>query len=190
MKRSIGKRARIGGGLLAVALAALALALPAIGLSKQGGDRGPRAAGTVQSFDPETGELVVDLAKGETISGLVVRRTRIRCGEGRKHHPRWRRHRRRHGASASRRGEGIVGSDREAGNQPTDVRGDRGVGPGEDHGEQNGEGTHDQRRDDRCNVDDLVPGAVVMRAEIVLTHGKAIYAKIGLLPQQHETSTE
>ena len=86
MKRSDGNRARLGGVLLAAALAVAAiLALPTIGLSKDGdGNHGPRAAGTIESFNPETGELVVDLAKGDTISGLVVRRTKIRCGAGRR----------------------------------------------------------------------------------------------------------
>jgi len=190
MKRSIGKRARIGGALLAAALAALALALPTIGLSKQGGDRGARAAGTVQSFDTETGELIVDLAKGETISGLVVRRTKIRCGEGRRHHLRGRRHRRRHVASASRGGVSDISGDRRTGDEPSDVRGDRGIEPGDDHGEQGGESgedAHGHRPGDRCNTDDLVPGAIVMRAEIVLAHGNAFYARIGLLPPQLAT---
>jgi len=185
MKRSIRKRARIGGALLALALAALALALPTIGLSKEGGDRGPRAAGTVQSFDPETGELVVDLAKGETISGLVLRRTQIRCGKGRRHHQRGRRHRRRHVASASQRGVRDIANDRQAGDEPSDVRGDHGAEPGGENGEPGGESGVDARRhrhDDRCNTDDLIPGAVVMRAEMVLTHGNAFYARIGLLP--------
>jgi hypothetical protein len=195
MKRSTRKRARIGGALLAVSLAALALALPTIGLSEEGG-QGPRAAGTIKSFDPETGELVVDLAKGGTISGLVVRRTRIRCGKGRRHHRRGRRHRRRQGASVSLRGVREIGDDRRAGDAPSDVRGDRGIEPGDDRGGQGGEPSGDAHghghghHGDRCNTGDLVPGAVVMRAEMVLTHGNAFFKEIGLLPPQLTTPPE
>jgi len=197
MKRH-GSRARLGGVLLAVALAAAAiLALPSIGLSHDSnGDHGPRAAGTVASFDQETGELTVDLADGGSISALVVRRTQIRCGKGR-HHLRGRGHR-HHGANASRRGDGEFGDHRggrgeeEAGDdhgvdgaEPGDDRGTHGVEPSGDH---HGDHGHHGKR---CNAGDLVEGAVVMHAEIVLTHGKALYKKIGLLPPQfNETDGE
>ena len=182
---SHGKRARLGGVLLAVALAAAAiLALPAIGLSKNGSDKGagPPPAGTIESFDTETGELVVDLADGDTISALVVRRTKIRCGKGR-------RHRGRHGAAASRRGESEPGDDRgrHSEEEPGGDQGGRGPESGDDgveSGDHHGRGHHGER----CNTGDLVEGAVVMRAEIVLTHGKALYKKIGLLPPQVTTT--
>lgn len=197
MKRH-GNRARLGGVLLAVALGALALlALPSIGLSHDSkGDHGPRAAGKVASFNHETGELTVDLAGGGSISALVVRRTQIRCGKGR-HHKRGHHHRGDHGASASRRGGGELGDDRggQGEDQPGDDRGGQGLEPSDDRGEHGAQG--DEQGDDhpgdhgdrghhgrRCNAGDLVEGAVVMRAEIVLTHGKALYKKIGLLPSQ------
>lgn len=190
MKRFHRNRARLGGVLLAAALAAAAiLALPGVGLGKNG--HGPRPAGTIESFDPETGELIVDLAKGETISGLVVRRTRIRCGEdGRRHRRRHRGRRRRSGkgAAASRRGDVERGDDRGAPeDEAGDDRGIRGDEPGDDRGRRHGkpgdEGDRgDSDRGDRCGVEDLVEGAVVIKAEIVLTHGNAFYRKIGLLP--------
>lgn len=195
MKRPHGNRARLGGVLLAVALGALALlALPAIGLSHNSdGDHSPPAAGTIASFNPETGELVVDLADGETISALVVRRTQIRCGEG-PHH--FRGH--RHAATASHRGESGPSDDRGTpGDEVGDDHGDRGLESGDDrhgdqpdddrgvHGDEPGEDNHDHgHHGERCNTGDLVEGAVVMRAEIVLTHGKALFKKIGLLPPQ------
>lgn len=144
----------------------------------------------MKSFDPETGELVVDLTKGETISGLVVRRTKIHCGKGRRHHRRGHRHRKRHVASASRRDVRDIGSDRRAGEEPTGVPGKRGIEPVADQGEQGGEAGEEargHRPGHRCNAGDLVPGAVVVRAEIVLTHGNAFYARIGLLPPQLES---
>lgn len=206
MKRH-GYRVRLGGVLLAVALGAVAmLALPAIGVGKRGhDDPGPRPAGTIASFDRETHVLTVDLAEGGEISALVVRRTQIRCGED------GRRHRRRgHGrgrggddASASRRGAdsgqdrsgpGGRGGDDEVGDdrgargedEPDDDRGGRGLEPGEDHhvqGEDHHGRDHDHGRHG-CSAGDLAEGATVIRAEIVLTHGKALFKKIGLLPPQ------
>lgn len=201
-----GKRARLGGVLLAVALAAAAiLALPAIGIGKQGSDdrNGPPAAGVVSSFDSETGELTVALGDGGTISALVVRRTQIRCGRGR-HHLRGGKHRRRHGAGASRRGQGEAGEDRgedelgdDRGNrgeqEAGDDRGAHGLEPGDDRDGDAAEAGEDHRdgrghHGGRCGTGDLVEGAVVMRAEIVLTHGKALYKKIGLLPSHFNES--
>lgn len=190
-----GNRARLGGMLLAVALAAVAvLALPAIGLGEPGSDNGngPRPAGTVASFDDESGELIVDLGDGGSISALVVRRTQIRCGEGPRHLRRGHSHSR---ATASQRGEGELGYDRgQRGEQESsDDRGSQGLEPGDDHGEHgvgSGEDHQDQgHHGERCNTGDLVEGAVVMRAEIVLTHGKALYKKIVLLPPQFSAAT-
>lgn len=149
-----GNRLRAGGTMLAAALLAVAiLALPAIGKNGEGNGSGPRAAGTIESFDKESGELVIALGEGGTISAKVVRRTRIRCG------------RHRHGANHQRRAR------RGSGDPAT-----------HDAGDNNGGNHANQGRRGRCNVDDLVPGATVKRAEIVLTHGKAIYKKVGLLP--------
>jgi len=213
MRGPKGNRARLGGVLFAVALGALVmLALPAIGVGKHGSDdRGPHPAGTISSFDNETHVLTVDLAKGGEISALVVRRTQIRCGEdGRRH--RRRGHGRGRGgddASASRRGSdsgednsgpGGGGDDDELGDdrgrrnedEPGDDRGDRGgrggrgLEPGEDnhvHGDDRAHG-EDHHGRGGCNAGDLVEGATVMRAEIVLTHGSAFFKKIGLLPPQ------
>lgn len=199
-----GNRARLGGVLLALVLGATALlALPAIGTG-HGDHRGPRPAGTISSFDPETGVLSVALAKGGEISARVLRRTQIRCGEdrrGRRHHRRGRRRGHGHdgGATLSRRGsdedEDRSGPDSDDDNELDE--GDR-RGHGEDesgddhdeHGVEAGEDHHGDghRGDDRgrhgCNAGDLVEGAVVMKAEIVLTHGSAFFKKIGLLPRQ------
>jgi hypothetical protein len=197
-----GNRVRLGGMLFAAALAAVAiLALPAIGLGEPGSDNGngPRPAGTVASFDDESGELIVDLGDGGSISALVVRRTQIRCGEG-THHLRGHSH---HRATVSHRGEDEPGDDRggHSEEESGDDQGENGDGQsrhGDDQGENDdGQNTHgdDQGEDgnghhgERCNVGDLVEGAVVMRAEIVLTHGKALYKKIVLLPPQFSAAT-
>jgi hypothetical protein len=189
-----GKRRRLGGVLIAVALGAIAmLALPAIGVGKHGNDDAPRAAGTVGAFDPGTGALTVDLADGGSITALVVRRTQIRCGKGPTRL-------RGHGARSSRRGAEEPGDRGRSGEpEPGDDRGGRGLEPGDDRGQQgerpqgpsalgdggaHGRGHHGER----CNASDLVPGAVVMKAEIVLTHGDALFKKVGLLPPRPATA--
>lgn len=155
MRPKHGFRLRAGGMVLTAALLAVAiLALPAIGKNGGGGSKGPRAAGTIESF--EDGQLVVALAKGGTISAKVVRRTKIRCGRDGRDHRRSRR--------GSDRGQGASGGEAPQ-SQPADA-----------------DGRRDKGRRGRCNAGDLVPGATVKRAEIVLTHGKALYKKIGLLP--------
>src|SRR3954449_11654098 len=40
---------------------------------------GEENAGTITSFDAETGRLVIDLFGGETVSGLVNEETEIKC---------------------------------------------------------------------------------------------------------------
>ena len=45
-----------------------------------GTDDGDEGAGKIVSYDPGTGELVIDLFGGDTVSGLVTEETRIRCG--------------------------------------------------------------------------------------------------------------
>src|ERR1700741_291287 len=170
-----GNRARFSGMLLAVALAAIAiLALPAIGFGEHSSDNGngPRPAGTVASFDADSGELIVNLADGGSISALVVPRTQVRCGEG-AHHLHEHGH---HRATVSHRSEDELGDDHGGHGEEAS---------GNDQGENDDDHGH---HGERCNVSDLVEGAVVMHAEIVLTHGKALYKKIGLLPPHFSTA--
>lgn len=182
------KRGRLGGVLLAVALGALAmLALPALGIGKHG-NGGHGAAGTVESFDRDTGLLVVDLRKGRKVAGLVVRRTKIRCGREGRHHRRALRP-----GKLSRRGEGsdrlapapdrptdVVAPERDSEGREDDRPGDDAVAPGAS--DEPGKGA-DRRRPRRC-LKALVPGAVVVRAEMVLAHGNAFFKRIGLVPPQ------
>ena len=200
MKRH-GYRGRLAGVLFAVALGALAmLALPAIGVGKHGSDdRGPRPAGTIASFDRETHILTVDLAKGGEISALVVRRTHIRCGKDGRRHRRYRRARRGGEAPTPPRGSESVGDRAPDGARSGDEPGDGGgEEPGEDRGKptsEPSEGNHvrgkgrprgNRKHRRRCNAGDLVEGATVVRAEIVLTHGNAFFKRIGVLTPKAE----
>jgi hypothetical protein len=90
-------RARLGG-LLALALGVAALlAIPVVSAARVGADDGPNheanheqghhhrhghhrsVVGTITSFDADTGLLTVDLRKGDSVSGLVDDRTKIKC---------------------------------------------------------------------------------------------------------------
>ncbi len=186
MRRPEGNRARLGAVSLALAAALAMLALPALASSHGGPGGGHADAGTIQSFDAETGVLTIDLAADGSISGLVTPRTHIRCGRGGGHrHGFGRPKRRPHGAQASRRGaaaeveSGERGPGRGRGPQPgEDPPGHDGTAPG--HSEDPGQGAEHSRR---CGPDDLVAGAAVKVAELILVDGKAFYKLVGL-PQQ------
>lgn len=148
------RRTRLGS-LLAVALGAAAiLVLPGLASAKQ--DHGDSGA-TIKSFDPATSTLVVALPNGESVSGTVTRRTRIRCED-------------QSGARGSHgRDERVRG--REA--EPGDDHGGRGNEPGDDNGGDSsgpgnsGSGGHDDNgRGANCTTADLVPGAAVDEIDV------------------------
>lgn len=193
--KSHGNRARLGGTLAAAAAVLALLALPGLAASHDRDHDSAGDAGAIQSFDPASGVLVVDLAGGGSVSGLVTTRTRIRCGEdhGRHHHHRGRGRgddlRRGRGATASRHGSdddngnsgpGSEGSGRD--DEPgEDTPGHDGTPPGSS--EDPGRGAEHSAR---CTSEDLVAGTTVKAAELVLVDGKAIYALVGLEPAAAE----
>jgi len=186
MNLSSGRRRWSGRGLL-IALSALAvLALPGVAVTQgHGPDHGRghdhENAGTVQSFDPATGKLAIALTGGETVNGLVIDRTRIRCGDDRRGRGPDRRG--RDDASASRHGEPESSNQGPGsrGDQPGD-KGPRDDPPGHDgtppgSSEDPGQGAEQSAR---CDTDDLIAGAAVEVAELVLIDGKAIYKMVAL----------
>lgn len=194
-----GKRTRLGGMLVAAAAALAMLALPGLASSHDRHHDLAGDAGTIQSFDPATGVLTIDLAEGGSVSGLVVRRTHIRCGDDNgHHHGLGEDHRRGRGATASHDGSGDRGN-----SGPGSDNSGRGEEPGEDdhgRGEEPGEDTpghddgtlpgnsedpdHGAEHFAHCTSDDLVAGATVRVADLVLIDGKAIYAFVGLEPPE------
>jgi hypothetical protein len=190
-----GKRARLGGVLAAAAAALAILALPVLASGHERHHEQAGDAGTIQSFDPGTGTLVIALTEGGSVSGLVTPRTHIRCGEDNGHHHgrRGDDRRGRRGATASRdssgdQGNGGPGSENSGrGEEPGEDNPGRGEEPGEDnpgHGEEPGDDNPDQgvEHADHCTSEDLVAGATVRVADLVLIDGKAIYAFVGLEP--------
>lgn len=135
---------------------------------------GEENAGTIQSFDAETGRLVIDLFGAETVSGLVTAETEIECED--EHTT----------ASASHEGEDTSGEE-----GPADEHGEEEPGdhhgedePGDDDGDHSGpggsEGEDDNGGGADCTTADLVPGAVVQEAELKIANGTATFEEVEL----------
>jgi hypothetical protein len=169
-----GSRAR-RGILMTAALGAVAiLALSGLALAHGRGDdhrHGGPDTGTIASFDSETGVLAIQLTGGDTVSGLVTRRTKIKCED-------------EHSSDSRVRGrESEPGDDRGGhGNEPGDDNGGRGHEPGDDNsGSGSGPSGHDDNGTGaNCTSADLVAGAVVHEAELDLRNGKALFHEVEL----------
>jgi hypothetical protein len=117
-------------------------------------------AGTITSFDTESGKLTIDLFGGETISGLIIEGTEIECED--------------HSAASTssegpRSGEVEPGDDHGADNSGP---GSENSGPGNDGDEEGDAGN--------CTTADLVPGAVVQEAELKVAGGQATFEEVEL----------
>jgi hypothetical protein len=142
---TIRKLTVITGSLLGI-VALLALAVPAVAHDHSQSDFDDGPAGTIASFEADSGKLVIDLAGGGSISGLVTRFTWIDSSDG---------------------------CDDRRGRQQLHDWCRRQL-----HLEHGSE--HNSSHDSRGSADDLVVGAVVDDALLVLKDGRAFYAKIDL----------
>ncbi len=187
MNRFENKRSRLSG-LFTVALAALAIVvLPGLASAR---DDSSDSTTTIRSFDPTTRTLVLALPGDETLSGLVGRRTKIRCEDQRDH---------RHGRHELRSRESEPGDDRGGhGEEPGDDNGGREAEPGDDrggHGEEPGDdnggdssgpgpsgstGHDDNGHGANCTTADLVPGATVDDVEVDFGHGDVRFDEVEL----------
>jgi hypothetical protein len=161
-----GRRAQLGS-LLALVLGAVAIfMLP--GLASAGSNSNDSTT-TIKSFDSTTQTLVLSLPEGETVSGTVTRRTKIRCEDQHGH---------RHGGDRVRSREAEPGDDNGGhGDEPGDDNGgNRGENPADDHGDGDSSGPassdsgpsgHDDNgAGANCSSADLVPGAAVDEVEL------------------------
>ena len=212
MMRSI--RAALGVVIVALAVPAVALATHhgARGAAYHGhrhdggrwgstGSTGASGAGTVQSFDPQTGTLTILLAGGGTVTGSITDGTRFECmhwdrGNG------WGRGGRHNGLRANDTGaSGPTGTSGPTGDSgstgasgPTGDSGSTGAsGPTGDSGTSGTTGTpppydhhghhhHGFGPRPRCDSTLLTAGAEVLRAEVGLTAGGVFFDVLELLP--------
>lgn len=140
---------------------------------------GDEQAGTIASFDAETGRLVIDLFGTDTIAGFVTDATEIKCED-------------EHSATATASSEGSdsgeeeLGDDHgEDGEEPGDDHGDDGEESGEDNsgpGSENSGPGHegDDDSDRACTTAELVPGAAVEEAELKIENGQATFHEVEL----------
>lgn len=137
-----------------------------------GTEDGEENAGTISSYDAETGVLVIDLFGGDTVTGVVDEATEIECDS--------------RGDSEDDDSDGDPGEpvlrDSESDDDPSSSDDDN-SGDGGDHGADDGDDSgHDGADDDRtCSVDDLVPGAPVHEAELEATADGLVYTEIELV---------
>lgn len=133
---------------------------------------GQEQAGTIASFDQETGRLVIDLFGNDTVAGIVNDETEIKCDdEG--------------GASVSSDGSGDGeaepgddnGGENEVGDDNGEEAGDDNSGPSDNSGPG---GENDDQGDHLCTTAALVPGAVVEEAELKVENGQATFDEVEL----------
>jgi hypothetical protein len=176
MIRPQANRARAGLALVAAAaLAMLVLVLPGIAAAKDGNhDRRKQRdenAGRIVSFETATDRLTISLFGGDTVSGLVTDRTRIKCED--EHSP--------DVSTRARHGEEEPGDDRGGhGEEPGDDHGGDNSGPGSSHSGRGPSGHDDNGTGANCTTSDLIVGATVEEADLELEHGSATFEEVEL----------
>jgi len=140
-------------------------------------------AGTIVSFDNESGRLTINLFGGDTVSGLVTEGTEIKCDDN---------------SGATTSSDGVEAGDDNGGEsqvEPGDDNGGQeeagddngGQGeeePGDDNGGNSGPGSENSGPGNNdvgnCTTADLTPGAVVQEAELSIANGQATFEKVEL----------
>ncbi|HET8565402.1 MAG TPA: hypothetical protein VFL77_02910 [Solirubrobacterales bacterium] len=150
--------------------------------NNDGVEDGEDNAGTIVSFDAETGKLVINLFGGETVSGLVNEGTEIKCED-------------RSGASVSSDGGGESRSGEDDGGEGEAEPGDDNGGveqtgdddggqaeeePGDDNGGEEADDDNAGPGNGNCTAADLAPGAVVQEAELKVAGGQATFEEVEL----------
>jgi len=157
MSKPSSNRARslIGAATL---LAAVAVAVPAISSADRGHDDGHHGTvGTIESFDADTGALVITPTDGDAVTGMVNDRTKIKCE-------------REHGDEP-----GDDNGDDGPNHDQGDDNGDDGHGG---HGQ--GKRGHGSGRRGNCGPEDLTAGATVEEAELEIKADGLVFEEVEL----------
>jgi hypothetical protein len=181
MNRFKGRQRRLGT-LLVVALGALSIfVLPGLASARNSSDDNADSAATIKSFDDTTGTLVVALPDQTTVSGLVTRRTKIRCEDQHGHHRGDHRIRGREaepGDDNGGHGEEVGDDNGGQGNEPGDDNGGDSSGPGPSNSGPSGH--DDNGLGANCSTADLTPGAAVEEIELDFGHGTVVFDEVEL----------
>jgi hypothetical protein len=137
---------------------------------------GNENAGTITAFDATTGRLTISLFNGDSISGLVTDRTRIKCED--EHSPEVT-VRARHGEEPGDDNGGEVGDEGGDNSGPGNSSEDN-SGPGSSHSGRGPSGNDDNDTGANCTSSDLIAGATVEEAELELEHGAASFEEVEL----------
>ena len=166
-----------------------------------GVEDGDEGAGVIESFDPETGRLRINLYGGDVIAGWVTDETEVECDNGDDHGDEDGDGEGGHedGDDNSGPGDGDEGEegsdesersfarhesdddpvDEEEGEEPDDDPVDE-----EEEDEEGHEGDDDcQEEEEGCSADDLAAGVVVQEAEMHLSGDGVIFDEIEILIQ-------
>ncbi|MEO8092858.1 MAG: hypothetical protein ABI726_09145 [bacterium] len=141
-----------------------------------GVEDGDEGAGTVGSYDSETGLLTIDVFGDGQVTGLVTDETEISCDDGDDHgdedgdgHGDHGDH--EHGNPGPGGGDDDEGDDEDVPKSDDD--------PADDEGDTDDEDSDDERE---CSTADLVPGAIVQEAELEIEPGVGlVFEEIELL---------
>jgi hypothetical protein len=125
-----------------------------------GVEDGDEGAGTIESFDAASGELVINVFSGGTVTGLVTADTEIECDNDDDVQP------------------DDQGDDGSGDNEGDDQGDDDGHGGTGHHRAKHGDDDEGQGED--CSVADLTAGTVVREAELELTASGLVFEEIEL----------
>ena len=159
-----------------------------------GVEDGDEGAGVIDSFNAETGKLVINLFGGETVSGWVTDETEIECenddceepGEEPGDEPGEEWDEEKPGDEWDEEKPGDEWDEEKPGDEPEgDEPGGEEPGDRSDDGEESDEESDDESgekpgEEDDCTVDDLEPGRVVREAELKLSASGLVFTEIEL----------